>query len=56
LVNTKPFKKLTGEDMRIMLIITDYGSFNNFIGEVAVKLIGMGHKVDVICSNIPTTN
>jgi glycosyltransferase involved in cell wall biosynthesis len=50
LVNTKPFKKLTGEDMRIMLIITDYGSFNNFIGEVAVKLIGMGHKVDVICS------
>ena len=36
--------------MKIILIITDYGSFNNFIGEVAVKLIGMGHKVDVICS------
>lgn len=36
--------------MKITLIITDYGSFNNFIGEVAIKLIGLGHKVDVICS------
>jgi len=36
--------------MKILLIITDYGSFNNFIGEVAVKLIGMGHQVEVICS------
>lgn len=36
--------------MKILLIITDYGSFNNFIGEVAVKLVGLGHKVDVICS------
>jgi glycosyltransferase involved in cell wall biosynthesis len=37
--------------MRILLIITDYGSFNNFIGEVAVKLIGLGHQVNVICSS-----
>jgi glycosyltransferase involved in cell wall biosynthesis len=42
--------------MKILLIITDYGSFNNFIGEVAVKLIGLGHQVHVICSNTKVIN
>jgi glycosyltransferase involved in cell wall biosynthesis len=36
--------------MKILLIITDYGSFNNFISEVAVRLINYGHDVHVICS------
>jgi len=38
--------------MRILLIITDYGSFNNFISEVAVKLSNIGHEVHVICSKV----
>jgi glycosyltransferase involved in cell wall biosynthesis len=36
--------------MKILLIITDYGSFNNFISEVAVRLVNIGHDVHVICS------
>jgi glycosyltransferase involved in cell wall biosynthesis len=36
--------------MRILLIITDYGSFNNFIAEVAVRLVNLNHDVHVICS------
>ena len=36
--------------MKILLIITDYGSFNNFISEVAVRLKNIGHDVHVICS------
>lgn len=38
--------------MRILLIITDYGSFNNFISEVAVNLSTIGHEVHVICSKV----
>ncbi|MGJ1535274.1 glycosyltransferase [Sphingobacterium multivorum] len=34
----------------IVFIITDYGSFNNFLGELAIALIGEGKKVNVICS------
>lgn len=37
--------------MHILLIITDYGSFNNFLSDLAVKMSGSGHKVDVICSS-----
>lgn len=36
--------------MHILLIITDYGSFNNFLSELAIKLVSNGHQVDVICS------
>jgi glycosyltransferase involved in cell wall biosynthesis len=36
--------------MRILLIITDYGSFNNFLSEVAVTLLQNGHDVHVLCS------
>ncbi|MEJ7559226.1 MAG: glycosyltransferase [Pedobacter sp.] len=42
--------------MRILLIITDYGSFNNFISEVAVRLINIGHDVHVICSKEKVIN
>lgn len=38
-------------NMRLLLIITDYGSFNNFLSELAVKLANEGHEVNVICSN-----
>lgn len=38
--------------MKILLIITDQGSFNNFLGEVAIKLLTKGHEVDVICSEM----
>lgn len=38
--------------MKILFIITDYGSFNNFLGETAVELIGIGYRVDVICSSL----
>jgi glycosyltransferase involved in cell wall biosynthesis len=37
-------------NMRILLIITDYGSFNNFLSELAVKLVKGGREVHVICS------
>jgi glycosyltransferase involved in cell wall biosynthesis len=36
--------------MHILLVITDYGSFNNFLSELAIKLVNNGDKVDVICS------
>lgn len=36
--------------MHLLLIITDYGSFNNFLSDLAVKMAKSGHKVDVICS------
>lgn len=36
--------------MHLLLIITDYGSFNNFLSDLAVKMVKSGHKVDVICS------
>jgi len=35
--------------MKIILIITDYGSFNNFLAEVAVNLVELQHEVNVIC-------
>lgn len=36
--------------MRILLIITDYGSFNNFLSEIAVMLVQNGHEVHLLCS------
>lgn len=36
--------------MRILLIITDYGSFNNFLGDLSVDMVSKGHDVHVICS------
>ena len=36
--------------MHLLLIITDYGSFNNFLSELAVELLKRGNKVDLICS------
>ncbi|MFD2743001.1 MULTISPECIES: glycosyltransferase [Sphingobacterium] len=36
--------------MKIQFVITDYGSFNNFLGDVAVHLIHLGHRVQVVCS------
>lgn len=35
--------------MNIILIITDYGSFNNFLGELAIELKTLGNSVSVIC-------
>jgi len=35
--------------MKIILIITDYGSFNNFLAEVAVSLVELQYEVNVIC-------
>lgn len=37
--------------MRIQFIITDYGSFNNFLGDLAVHISRCSHKVSVICSS-----
>ena len=42
--------------MRILIIITDLGSFNNFLSELALKLIKIGHSVDVICSPLKVIN
>jgi glycosyltransferase involved in cell wall biosynthesis len=42
--------------MRILLIITDYGSFNNFLSELAVKLVGNNYEVHVICSPAKVIN
>ena len=36
--------------MKIVFIITDYGGFNNFLGELAVKLVEQSISVEVICS------
>jgi glycosyltransferase involved in cell wall biosynthesis len=36
--------------MKIVLLITDYGSFNNFLSEIAIKLNQEGHEVYVITS------
>jgi len=38
--------------MKLLLIITDYGSFNNFLSEVAVRLTITGNEVHVICSSV----
>lgn len=42
--------------MKLLLIITDYGSFNNFLSELAIQLIQNGHEVDVICSDVKVIN
>ncbi|MGY3211427.1 glycosyltransferase [Mucilaginibacter sp. HD30] len=42
--------------MRILLIITDYGSFNNFLSELAVKLVSNNYEVHVICSPAKVIN
>ena len=38
--------------MKIILVITDYGSFNNFIGELAISLVKKGNEVTVITSQV----
>lgn len=35
--------------MKIVFIITDYGSFNNFLGELAKELVAANNEVHVIC-------
>lgn len=35
---------------KIVFIITDYGSFNNFLGEAAIALASKGYEITVICS------
>ena len=35
--------------MKIVFIITDYGSFNNFLGELAKELVAADNEVHVIC-------
>src|SRR5690606_8778114 len=42
--------------MKITLIITDYGSFNNFLGDLAIRLIKDGHDVSVITSKLRVIN
>lgn len=42
--------------MHLLLIITDYGSFNNFLSDLAVEMVHQGHKVDVICSKDKVIN
>jgi glycosyltransferase involved in cell wall biosynthesis len=42
--------------MKLLLIITDYGSFNNFLSEVAIKLTEEGHQVEVLCSKLKVIN
>lgn len=37
--------------MKLLLIITDYGSFNNFLSELSLSMIESGNEVDVICSD-----
>lgn len=40
--------------MRIVFIITDYGSFNNFLGELARQLILEGNEIHLICDKEKT--
>lgn len=42
--------------MKVLLIITDYGSFNNFLSEVAIHLVAAGHEVHVISSLVKVIN
>lgn len=42
--------------MKLLLIITDYGSFNNFLSEIAVELVYAGNEVHVICSPLKIIN
>ena len=36
---------------KIVFIITDYGSFNNFLGELSVRLVEDGFEVSVLTSS-----
>jgi len=38
--------------MKLVLIITDYGSFNNFLGELAVQMLANNHEVFLITSDV----
>jgi glycosyltransferase involved in cell wall biosynthesis len=40
--------------MKIVFIITDYGSFNNFLGELARELVANDNEVHVICDSDKT--
>lgn len=40
--------------MHILFIITDYGSFNNFLGEMALYMVAHHHRVSVICDSSKT--
>jgi hypothetical protein len=40
--------------MKIVFIITDYGSFNNFLGELAKELVTNKNEVHVICDSDKT--
>src|SRR5665647_351145 len=42
--------------MKIVFIITDYGSFNNFLGELARELVMNKNEVHVICDKEKTIN
>ena len=42
--------------MKIVFIITDYGSFNNFLGELARELVMNKNEVHVICDKQKTIN
>jgi len=42
--------------MHLLIIITDYGSFNNFLSELAVQLVTENNKVSVICSKEKVIN
>jgi len=42
--------------MRLLLIITDYGSFNNFLSELVIKMRDKGHEIDVLCSDEKVIN
>ncbi|CAM3820307.1 glycosyltransferase [Sphingobacterium prati] len=42
--------------MKIVLIITDYGSFNNFLSDLAIRLKEDGHEVSVITSETRVIN
>ncbi len=35
--------------MKLLLIITEYGSFNNFLSELSVDMVSKGHDIHVIC-------
>lgn len=36
--------------MKLLLIITEYGSFNNFLSDLSVDMVSKGHEIHVICS------
>ncbi|MDR6733849.1 glycosyltransferase [Sphingobacterium sp. 2149] len=37
--------------MKVVFIITDYGGFNNFLGELAIAIVRKSVSVNVICSS-----